>query len=454
MSGLVLATDGTSPDPFDVRGLTASGPAGTLSLPCELAPAGHALSLAEVVDRALCANPQTREAWANARYQAAQLGVARAAWLPGLTGTASASRNQVSGTSSSHGDYSNASLSLAASWLIYDFGGREASVEYARQLVTAANASQDATVQAVFLSAVQGWSAWFAAQGAVDAARESEKASLESLKASERRYEVGTATPADRLQARTAWSQAVLARIKAEGDERTARGSLMNILGLPAGDPLAVARPAAPGPVAAFEGDLNKLMADAVAARPDLAAAEAQVKAARAAVDQARAAGMPSLSLSTSLGESHSSVADPARSGAIGVTVTLPLFTGYASSYRIRAAQEQLAAKEAARARIANQVNLDVWKSYHALLTATQSLKASSDLLESASQSRRVAKGRYDAGVGGILDLLNAESALASARQQDVLARYTWVSARFALAQSIGRLSLADLALPSSPDAR
>ncbi len=445
---------GLAADPFSLAGRAGNSPAGSLAgfrSPCEpaspassLAPAASAISLTEVVDRALCANPQTREAWANARYQAAQLGVAKSGWLPSLTGMVSGSRNHSSSATGQSG-YGQSGASLSASWLIYDFGGREASVESAEQLLAAANASQDATVQSVFLSAVQSWSQWFAAQAVVLAAKESEKASQESLKAAERRYEVGTATPADKLQARTAWSQTVLTRIKAEGDERSARGVLMNALGLSADDPLALAVPPAPKPPSSFEADMRQIITQALAARPDLMAAEAQIKAARAAVTQAKAAGMPSLSLATGAGETQSSLAGTGRSDSLGLTLTVPIFSGYATTYRVRAAQEQLAAKEAQRDRIARQVSLDVWQAYHALTTATQSVRASADLLESAAQSRRVAKGRFDAGMGGILDLLNAESALAGARQQDVQARYNWLIARFTLARAMGRLSFADL---------
>jgi TolC family type I secretion outer membrane protein len=444
------AGEAPPPDPLATGALASAGPTGRLNLPCQNPPVGQALSLPEVVDRALCANPQTHEVWSNARYQAAQLGVAKAAWLPSLTGTVSASRNHASG-STVKGSYNLASATLSASWLIYDFGGREATVENAVQVLAAANATQDATVQTVFLAAVQSWSQWFSAKAAVDAAKESEKASQESLKAAERRYEVGTATPADKLQARTAWSQAVLSRIKAEGEERSARGALMNALGLAADNGLAIALPPQLNPPTDFEADLHRIIAEALEARPDLTAAEAQVKAAQAGVAQAKAAGMPSLSLTAGTGENHSGLTDSSRSSNVGLSLSLPLFTGYSSTYRVRAAQEQLAAKEAQRDRIANQVSLDVWKAYHALVTAIQSVRASSDLLQSAAQSRRVAKGRFDAGVGGILDLLNAESALASARRQDVEARQNWVIAKFTLAQAMGRLSFSDLDMGGKP---
>jgi outer membrane protein TolC len=54
--------------------------------------------------------------------------------------------------------------------------------------------------------------------------------------------------------------------------------------------------------------------------------------------------------------------------------------------------------------------------------------------------------------VGSILDVLNAQSALASARQQRIQSRLDWNIGRAALAQSMGSLD-ADLLQSLSPAA-
>ena len=69
-------------------------------------------------------------------------------------------------------------------------------------------------------------------------------------------------------------------------------------------------------------------------------------------------------------------------------------------------------------------------------------MRSAADLLASAAQSERVALGRYKAGVGSILDTLSAQSALASARQQQILASFNWNIARATLAQAMGSLDL------------
>ena len=126
--------------------------------------------------------------------------------------------------------------------------------------------------------------------------------------------------------------------------------------------------------------------------------------------------------------------------GVIGVSVNLPLFTGFDTTYRVRAAAAQVDVKAAQRDSLKNQVALDVWKSYQSLTTATQSLKTTLDLVASAEQSERVSLGRYKAGVGTVLDLLAAQSALANARLQRIQAALDWFVYRATLAQAVGAL--------------
>lgn len=402
--------------------------------PCATALPATPLSVVDAVDLALCNHPQTREVWASARAQAATLGVARSAWLPGLDGQVSAGRSWSEGVGASQ-----RSAALTLSWLVYDFGAREAGVEGARQLLAAAAATQDATVQSLFLSALSSYYAAQASRAAVAAAKEAERAANESLQAAEARYRVGVATPADRLQARTAASQATLNRIRADGGQQNAVGALANALGFDAHQPIVLAAIPEVTPDAGFEGDVAALIDEARRRRPDLKAAEAQVAAAQAGVESARAAGRPTLSLAA--GPSWQRVAGAeSDGGAIGLSLNVPLFTGFATTYRVRAAEAQAEVKAAQRDRLARQVALEVWQNRQNLATATQSIQTAADLVASAEASERVALGRYKAGVGNILDLLNAQSALAAARQQRIQATLDWQVSRAALAQSLGAL--------------
>jgi len=158
---------------------------------------------------------------------------------------------------------------------------------------------------------------------------------------------------------------------------------------------------------------------------------------------------MPSLSLFASRNYSEGGPGDATRSTAIGVALDIPLFTGFNSTYRVRAAEAQVEVKAAQRDQVARQVSLDVWRAYFALATGFEAVRASADLLASAEQSEKVAAGRYKADVGGILDLLGAQSALASARQQQIQTLYNWRIAKTALGLAMGQLDFAQLAAPA-----
>lgn len=426
---------GAAGDPF-------ASEAALQRLPCSRTVPAAPLALAEVVDLALCNNPQTREAWASARVQAGQVGIAEAPYLPSITGSVGSARSHTRVEDSASARKTTNSAALSFSWLLYDFGNRAATLEGARELLAAAVATQDSVAQTVFLAALTAYHQVHALTAALAAAELSEKAASESLEAAEARYRAGTATPADRLQARTAFSQATLTRIRTAGELDNARGSLANAIGLDANRTLTLAPPGelASGEAPAdFERNVETLIADARRRRPDLAAAEAQVRAAQADVEASRAAHLPTLSLAALPSWQNSGGIDT-RSASIGVTVNIPLFTGFAQTYKVRSAEAQADLKAAQRDRLQLQVALDIWRAYQNLRTATQSLRTTADLLASAEQSARVTAGRYRAGVGNILDLLTAQSALAAARQQRVLSVFEWNVARATLAQAAGAL--------------
>lgn len=414
------------------------------------------LTLSDVVDLALCNNPQTHSLWINARIQAANVGTSMSAYLPTLTvqGGGTRSLGYVgSQTSSSN----SRSASLAVNYLLYDFGARAANVESAKQLLVAANATRDATLQASFLTTVESFYTLLAARANVQALQVAETSARESLDAAQARYNAGVATPADKLQAKTALSQATLNLVTARGAERNAQGALANIMGFDANQPFELAPVPDIQPNPMVEQDVGKLIDEARHNRPELAAADAQIKAAEAQLDASRAANMPTISLSGSTGYQNvsgtqnipgTSFVNPGtttRSNSIGISIDFPLFTGFRNTYQNRAAELQVENQMASRDQLANKIALEVWNSYQTLLTDSQALRTATDLVDSARQTEDMTLGRYKAGVGNILDVLSAQSTLASARQQKVAALYNFLASRVALAQSIGELDMTRL---------
>jgi outer membrane protein len=130
------------------------------------------------------------------------------------------------------------------------------------------------------------------------------------------------------------------------------------------------------------------------------------------------------------------------REWYLGVQVTIPFFEGFGRTYDIHEAEakaeRQLDVLEDTR----QQVGLDVWTSYQALQAAGKNVVNSSTLLDAATKSYVAAQRRYQLGVGTILELLNAQSSLAAAKQQRIQALTDWRSERLQLAAKLGRLGM------------
>ena len=418
--------------------------------PCGNVDLSQPITLAEVADTSLCNNPQTSEVWASTRVQAAQLGIAKSAYLPSVTANLSTGLSVSNPESSRSNPSMNLGSNLAASYLLYDFGNRNANLENARQLLLAASASQSSVVQTILLNATVSYYQVQANIAALEAALQAERASEESFKAADARYRAGVATPADKLQAQTAYAQLTLTRITSEGNLQIAYGNLVNVMGLPANQKVVLAANTSNPPANIME-DVNTLIEQAGTRRPDLVASEAQLKAAQASIDASKAAAKPTISISTSNSLQDGSQLNSSNNSTLGLTVSIPLFAGYAPTYRIRAAEATADLRAAQRDRLRLQISLDVWTAYQNLRTALESVLAADALVSSAEQSYRVALGRYKAGVGNIIDTLTAQSALANARQQKIQAALNANIARATLAQAMGALDNAMIqSLPSS----
>jgi outer membrane protein TolC len=129
-------------------------------------------------------------------------------------------------------------------------------------------------------------------------------------------------------------------------------------------------------------------------------------------------------------------------SGALLFSV--PLFTGFSQRYNVQQARADEETAQARLNRLEQQVVLEVWTSYYNLKTAEQRVRTSEDLLNSATESYKVALGRYKAGVGSILDLLSAQSALEGARAHRVQATADWFVSLAALARDTGTLTVSN----------
>lgn len=417
----------------------------TTAIPADLAQRIQQLTLADVVDLALRNNPATRESWAQAREAADVLGATRGQYFPTINGSVDLTRSHSPVTPGRNtSDRNQYGPSLSLNYLLFDFGGRSGSIEAARENLFAADLNHNATLQNVVLQAEIAFFSYSATAALLAAERSAIAEAQANLTSAQQRNKVGLATIADVLQSQTALSQEQLNLETIEGNLQAARGSLASALGLPANLPFDLQPMPAAIPVGMISQSVDSVINDALLNRPDLAAARAQAAAAGAQIRVARSAELPSLSLGSNASRLYvsptgSSATGPAYSMTLGLSI--PIFNGFAHQYDVAAAQARADAVSAAADQTRQNVITQVFVSYYALQTSEQRVATADQLLASAQQSEQVAAGRYREGVGSILDLLTAQSALANARAQQVQSRWQWYTALAHLARDAGVLN-------------
>ena len=408
--------------------------AGPLPLPKVETPAIESpLTLDRAIDLALTNNPNTHTAWLSARQAEANLGAARAEYFPEVDATASITRTQHATT---YGP------SLGLTYLLFDFGGRAAFVEAARQTLIAADFTHNQVIQDVVLLTVQSFYGVLEAKALLEAQAATVKERQASFDAADARHRAGVATIADVLEAQTALSQAQLNYETIAGQLRQQQGLLATALGIPVTTTLDIGTLPAEAPVQEAGQAVDVLIAQAEVERPELAAARAEVERAEATVRQVRSSYLPTVGLTANTGKTYVSgrSATTPSPYAVGVAVRFPVFTGLRNVYDVRAATLGVSTAAESARNLQQQVALQVWSSYYALATAASRVRASRDLLNSAQQSLDVALGRYRGGVGTIIELLTAQAALEAARAQEVQSRTDWFVAVAQLAHDTGRL--------------
>lgn len=418
---------------------------------------GQHLELDDVVDLALRRNPATRESWLNARAAADAYGASRGALLPSIdagvtTGRTSSAPGSISslgtgtgsdiGTRTASGSRSQLTTSATLSYLLFDLGGRSGSIEQAKQRAVAADLTHNATVHDVILQVESALFSYLATRALHDAQEETVREAVADTAAAAERMHVGVATLAELLQARTQLAQARLQLATLQGQEVTAKGNLATAMGLPANARFDVGNVQVSDTVARITASVDSLVNAAIATRPEVAEVRAEAASLAAAVRVARSAGYPALTLSSTTSSIQSTQRGVSpRNAQLFLGVQIPVFNGFSRQYDARAAREQYEAGLARLVSTRQQVAAQVFSAYSAQTTANERVRSARELLVAAQQSADVALGRYREGVGTIVDLLLARGALATARAEDIQARWEWRTALAQLAHDTGLLT-------------
>ena len=430
----------TPPPPSRERAPLAPAP---IALPAEFAARRDSLTLADLVDLALRNSPDTRMAWENARASAAAYGSSRGLAYPQIDGAMGITGLQNPATQGRQSVQQVLYIpSVGFSWLLFDLGGRAGTIGAAREALLAADWTHNSIIADVVLRTARAYYDYVGLRALLEAQRTTLAEQNVNLAAAEDRRRVGVATIADVLQARTAVSQALLAVQTTEGQVRTARGALATAAGFPATMDLDADVVLSHGQIAEVADSVDVLVTHALENRPDLAAAQATWAAAEQRTRAVKSARLPSISATGAAGRNIilSTGGGGGNFYSLGFSLAVPLFNGFSWEFNTREAQALAEAELARTASLAQQVTYQVFAAYEAQRTASQRVRTSAELLASATASAEAALARYKEGVGGLIDLLAAENALADARAQRIQAHLQWYSALVQLAHDAALL--------------
>jgi outer membrane protein len=223
-------------------------------------------------------------------------------------------------------------------------------------------------------------------------------------------------------------------------------------IGVPIGTSIQVPIESDPYPMPHIEQALTGWLDDARRNHPAIVAARAEVEAARSQVIAVRSSSKPTIDFQANYyanGFPQQGLATTRqRSATVAVAVTIPLFDGFLTRYKLEEAKATMSLKETALSDTERLTLTDIVKAYTDATAAISDLRDSLELLDAALGSQSSAKRRYDSGAAEILELLTAQAGLADARQERIRSVAGWRSARLRLLATSGLLTNVDFKRP------
>jgi outer membrane protein len=381
-----------------------------------------------------------------ARSSAQRIREARAGYQPSIGFNATGVRVADAGTSTAAGNITTSSVSDRFAYggnlsqMVTDFGRTSALVSSARataeaqaDLTTLTRAQVRLNVREAFYQVLGAEAVLRAARAALDN-RALVSRQLSALAESELKSTL------DVNFAKVLQSEAELAVVRAESVVAQGRSHLATTMGLQT--PIASSLADVPATTEVLPLAPDSLLAQSITQRADLSASQSQQKAAAEFALSEKRLSYPALNILGAAGEVpfhdhtlHDNYA------AAGFNLNIPIFNG--GLFRARQAEAELEAS--ARTRDTEELRLEVGEqvrdSWYRANEAYRSLDVTARLVAQSKEALRLAQDRYDAGLGSIVELNEAQLNETSAEMTAADATYTFLSRRAELDYAAGLLN-------------
>jgi outer membrane protein len=425
-------------------------PSGSTQTPATAANVvGRALSLEEAIGIALETQPRIQSRLFDYLAAAHRVDQAFSTLLPQITASASASRSQnvsvtprpptdprapSSRTSAKITGFPESfTTGITLSQVIFDFGKTFASTDAARRLAEQAQESVELQRQLITQTVKESFININFARRLIRVQEQAlERADL-NLKSARGFFEVGTRPKSDVARAEVDVANARVDLIKARNAERLARVQLNTAMGIAADTPTEVQDNLVFQPMTI---DRVQLRSQALAQRPEYKQAQLKVEENEARVRKAFRDFFPDISATGTYGSTRT---DFNEAWAIGLQMQWSIFDGGNRIARVREAKANLDSAVATVKATELDIASEVEQAQLSVNEAQERIGAAQTAVASAQENFRLAQGRFDAGVGTILELTDAQLFLTQAQNTEAqaLADYRIFLAR--LERAIGR---------------
>lgn len=412
------------------------------------APANAAavLTLEQAESIALTNQPRLLAAQARSRAAAERIREMRSGLLPTLAANVTGVRVADAGTSTAAGNITTSSISDRFAYggnlaqLVTDFGRTSALVNVARSnaaaqadMATLTRAQVRLNVREAYFQVLGAEAVLRAAQAARDN-RALISRQLGALAQSELRSTL------DVNFAKVLERQAELAVVQAQSLVAQQRARLATAMG--AEQPIGATLADVSLPTAQAASDADELTKQADTQRADLNAAQAQEHAAQSFASAEKRLSYPTLNVLAAAGQIpyrdhtlHDNYA------AVGFNLNIPIFNGGLFAARRAEAEQEATARSRDAQEIKLEVNEQVRDACYRADEAYKSLAVTTQLVAQSKEALRLAQDRYDAGLGSIVELNEAQTNETSAEISSADATYTYLSRRTELDFAAGLLN-------------
>lgn len=329
--------------------------------------------------------------------------------------------------------------SLSLSQLLFDTFQTPLQIRQAKAQANAASFTYERTKADIALQVAQQFFTVLQARAQVRLQERVLERARRLLEAAEAGFKAGSVARLDVLRAQVQVRTAEVDLLAAQNQERVAMLALRNLMGVSDDFIFDIAEPSEE-PMAPLPS-LTQLLAQAFRQRPEVQEAEWQRKSADAARQLARLAMVPTLTVNGSYNRYPTSSRNIDKEWAVNLVVSYPVFDGGRLRAELTTAELQREQATLTLQRTLNDIRLQVEQAYLNLQNARERLAAAQEAVKEASETARLTEEAYRAGAASLLDVLNAQVALAQAETQELQARYDLRRALFALRHALGEIT-------------